>query len=246
VILAWCVSAPFPIAVAVLWPFISKKILNKSFVDVRIFKLSRNVLKTILATAATSLLVSGLPAVIAFSADNLPPKYVAELIFAITLLRSPLVVAAISMQSYLIVRFRDEASRTKEFMLSILSGVALVTAILTIAAYFWGNSLLELVSGRETSLLGEDFAGIVVSSGLLALMVAYGSALLANRAHVAYSIGWILSAIVTVILILLVESTSNQVIPALILGPLVGLGTFLMSHLVSSRISTRKSIDDLD
>jgi O-antigen/teichoic acid export membrane protein len=244
VTLAWCVSAPFPIAVAVLWPFIWKKIRNKSQVDVSISKLSSNVFKTLLATASTSLLVSGLPAVIAVGFQSSQPKYIAELVFAITLLRSPLVVAAISMQSYLIVKFRDEKSRTRALLFWIFSGVFIITAPLACAAFFWGNNLLQLISGRNSNLLGADLAGVVISSGLLAVMVAFGSSLLATRSHISYSLGWILSAIVTVTLILMEGSTSYQVILALILGPVAGLGTFLVSYLVSPKTFSQRKIDN--
>jgi hypothetical protein len=167
------------------------------------------------------------------------PSFVGDLILTITIIRAPLIVIALSMQSYLVVKFRDRTSSTLGPVLKIISVITILTALVSILGYRAGPDFLALLTGRPLLIDGNLFSLVLISSGLVAAMVASGANLLAKGNHIFYSGGWLFAAIVSVVAISLPIAFEERVLTSLILGPIGGLLVFIVSGALLSKRSSR-------
>jgi O-antigen/teichoic acid export membrane protein len=223
VVLAWCVSASYPIVVALMWPFIRKGVARRSFLDVNLFQLSLNLSRTLVASGSMSLLVSGFPLFIIWAARGEVTEFLAELIFSVTLIRAPIVVLAISMHAFLVVKFRDRTGERTKLLLKLLTLVILGTVLLALIGYFTGPSVIELVTGEKTQMTPEYVAAIILSSGLMAGMIVSASSLLAQGRHILYSSGWLVAVAATILVIVSEGELGLMVLLAMVVGPALGL-----------------------
>jgi hypothetical protein len=131
------------------------------------------------------------------------------------------------MQSFLVVKFKDQTSSSLKFMTAINSGIVIVTAVMTWLAASFGTAALEILSDEKPLITGEILANISVSAGLFALMIVLATPILARGYHFVYSLGWLFSALATVLVMLGSGEFIDRVISAILLGPIVGLIIFL-------------------
>ncbi len=227
VVLAWCVSIAFPLTVIVLWPLLQKAISGQTEVDVSLGNLTWNVSRAVTASASSALLVTGFPILIVLASPGIDLVFIGQLILCLTLLRAPLIVVAMSMQSFLVVKFKDQTSSSLKFMTAINSGIVIVTAVMTWLAASFGTAALEILSDEKPLITGEILANISVSAGLFALMIVLATPILARGYHFVYSLGWLFSALATVLVMLGSGEFIDRVISAILLGPIVGLIIFL-------------------
>jgi hypothetical protein len=228
----------FPLAIAILWPFTRKGFINTSQLDVSIKRLSLNISQTLAASTSAALIINGFPLLVVFASKGQDPSFVGDLILTITIIRAPLIVIALSMQSYLVVKFRDRTSSTLGPVFAIIASIAISTSLVSIFGYQVGPDFLAVLTGRPLLIQGNLFSLVLLSSGLVAAMVASGANLLAKGKHIFYSGGWLVAALVSVIAISLPIAFSERVLTSLILGPIGGLLVFLVSGaLLSKRYS---------
>ena len=238
VVLAWCVSIAFPLTVVVLWPLLQKAISGQTEVDVSLGTLTWNVSRTVTASASSALLVTGFPILIVLASPGIDLVFIGQLILCLTLLRAPLIVVAMSMQSFLVVKFRDQTSSSMKFMTAINLGIVIVTAVITWLAASFGTAVLQILSDEKPLITGEILANISISAGLFAMMIVLATPILARGYHFVYSLGWLFSALTTVFLMLGSGEFVDRVISAMILGPTVGLVTFLITMLLTRKKTT--------
>ena len=236
VVLAWCVSIPFPLTIAVLWPMLRKGIYRQTEVDVTLGKLTWNVARTVVASASSALIITGIPTLVVYASQGSNLIFTGQLILTLTLLRAPLTVVAVSLQSFLVVKFRDQRSSGAKIMVSIQIGLILVTLILAWIGLTFGPALLSALSDDVSLITGEIVALTIVSSGLLAMMIVLAASLLAQGNHFFYSLGWLFSALATVLIILGPGELTDRVISAILIGPLVGLGIFALATALTPKI----------
>ncbi|MEV8252587.1 hypothetical protein AB0O95_01330 [Rhodoglobus sp. NPDC076762] len=223
VVLAWTVALPFPLVLLLLWPAIRGGFVGRTALDVGHRALSWNVARTVLASASTAVLVSGFPLLLATTAVGENQAFVGELIFTITLTRAPLIVTIMSLQSFLVVRFRDGQSSWLNLFIRVQGSILLGGVTLAGLGWWLGPDVFELVSGRPTLVGGELIATLVMSSALVAMLSVTAPAVLARGQHMVYSLGWLAAALTTVIVMLLPGELVTRVSLALVLGPLAGL-----------------------
>lgn len=240
--LAWLVAIPFPLAIMVLWPFIRQGVVGRTELDVGYSTLSWNVCRTIFASAATAVLVSGFPLLLGVVARNTDPSLVGELIFTITLARAPLIVTIMSLQSYLVVLFRNRAGESFKMFLLINGLILGCGGMLSLVAGVVGPVLLGWLTGRSTSLDGSFIAVLVASSAVVGALGVSGSAVLARSQHFAYSAGWVVAALVTISLMVLPVDLIPRVGLTLLVGPLAGLIVH-MAWLVFNPSPTPKTVN---
>ena len=87
-VLSWAVAIPFPLAVIILWPVLRRRIANRTYVDAGYGRLTWNVVRTIVATAATSLMVSGFPLLVGVTSRHDHASTVGLVILTTTLVRA--------------------------------------------------------------------------------------------------------------------------------------------------------------
>lgn len=222
VLLAWMVALPFPLAVLLLWPSIRRRFVGVSDIDVGYRGLTWNVTRTILAASSTAVLVSGLPLIIGIAGAATPAAEVGQAIFVLTLVRAPLVVTVMSLQSYLVVRFRDVRSLGRLFWLTI-AAIAAATVVLLIGAVVVGQSVVDIVSGEVSLIPSPSLAIFVLSSGLIAMLTVTGSALLGRSNHRAYALGWLSAALASIVTLLSISDFWTALFVSVLVGPTVGL-----------------------
>ena len=234
VALAWAAAIPFPGALIVLWLFIRGSIVGRSELDVGYRRLTWNVARTTLAAAAASAMVSGLPFLIGISAPAAPRALVGTLILSITLARAPLIIVAMSLQSYFIVTFR---ARARDFWRTFLRLQALVLGggfALAILGWLLGPLVFSLLFRGQVALEGWYVAVLVISSALVAALCISAPAVLARGRHFAYTAGWVTAAVVTVVSLALPFELTTRTVLALLAGPVAGLLIHGLSLAVSS------------
>jgi O-antigen/teichoic acid export membrane protein len=231
VALAWAAALPFPLAIALLWPVVRRRFVGTSDIDVGYRALTWNVLRTVLASLSTAILVSGFPLVLGVVWAGSDPKLLGQLIFAITLARAPLIVAVMSFQGVLIVRFRDGA-RPLRTLGVLLGSVAAATAAAAVFAWFLGEPVFELVAGPDFGIDRGFLTVLVISSGLIGALCVTGAATLAAGAHRWFTGGWLAAAAATIVFVVTGSNLLLATATAVLAGPLAGLVVHLV-HLLA-------------
>ena len=222
VALAWGVAAPFPATLLILWFFVRRRIIGRAQLDVGYRRVVWNVARTVVASASTALMVSGLPLVLGIAAPEVPPSILSMMIIAITFVRAPLVIVAMSLQSYLIVRFRVSGGLIAEAVRIVL-GLAIVAGVLSVGAWLLGPAIFGWLFPGEPVPEAWVFAALVGSSGLVAAMCVTGAALLSRSRHFSYALGWVVGAGATVALLAVPIDFTSRTVIALTVAPLAGL-----------------------
>lgn len=222
VALAWAVALPFPVALAIVWPVVRRRIIGHNRLDVDARALTWNVARTILAAASTSVLVSGFPAILKLTSPHADAARLGVVVLAITLVRAPLIVSAMSLQSFLIVRLRPAEGLLRRVAV-ILAVIVAGGVVLSVAGWFLGPQLFLAFFGPEARVPAGLIAALVGSSVLVAALFVTGPALLSRRGHRAYTVGWAVAAVATVGSLLLPLPFLDKTMVALIAGPLLGM-----------------------
>jgi len=224
VTLAWAAATPFLLTIVLLWPAVRRGVVGRTWVDVGYRALSWNVTRTVAASASMGLLVSGFPVLIGLASAGEQAAFVASLFLAIMITRAPVIVLVMSLQSYLVVRFRDRRKEGfwRQFLL-IQAAIAGGGVVLAVVAAFIGPAVFEWLYGSEFDLDGWFYAVLVVSSALVGALVVSAAAVLADSQHLVYSLGWLIAAAVTLGCFLLPADLLTRTVVALIAGPVAGL-----------------------
>lgn len=239
VALAWAAAAPFPVTLLLLWPIIRGSIIGRSRLDVGYRALSWNVARTILAASATAVMVSGFPLLLGLTSHSESPAILGMFIVTITLTRAPLIVVALSLQSYLVVHFRNDAAHFWQYFLRLLGVLVAGGALLAAAGWAWGPAVYELLFPDKLRPDAPFFAVLVGSSVLVAALCITAPAVLARSNHTVYSAGWVAAALATIVALLLPLDFADRTVTALVAGPIVGLLVHC-SYLASVAIIERR------
>lgn len=232
VALAWAVALPFPVTLLVLWPIIRGSIVGRSQLDVGYRALSWNVARTVVAASATAVMVSGFPLLLGLTSHSEAQGVLGMFIVTITLTRAPLIVVALSLQSYFVVHFRDNAAHLWRHFLGILGVVLAAGAVLAAAGWLLGPAVYHFLFPNQLQPDAPFFAILVGSSVLVAALCVTAPAVLARSKHFVYSAGWVAAAVATIGALLLPLDFASRTVTALVVGPSVGLivhGAYLVS-----------------
>ena len=241
VVLAWAAAVPFLATIVLLWPVVRGHIVGSTTVDVSPSALTWNVARSVVASASSGVLVSGLPVVIGIAAVGEDPATVAALFVAITLTRAPVIVVVMSLHSYLIIRFRDFPAlfwRTVVSLACVILGVGLV---LGGAAWLFAPAVFEFLYSGEIILPGRFYAVLVVSSALVGVLSVTAPATLALGSHMVYSGGWLCAALATAACFALPLDLLSGTTIAVLVGPLAGIA-FHSIYLVAARVRHTRGV----
>ncbi|ROR82436.1 hypothetical protein SAMN06295974_3332 [Plantibacter flavus] len=222
-LLAWGVAAPFVLTPLILWPFVRRGVVGRFGIDVGPTALSWNVLRTVVASAATGVMVSGLPLVIQATGDTVSANAFGSLTYAITLTRAPIVIVVLALQSYLVIVFRSHADAVLGWVLRMVVLVVVAAGVLGLLAWWLGPWALSVVFGRSDVLAGGTIGLLVATAGLVGALCVTGSATLSRSRHTAFAAGWIVAALAMVATLLLPLGLHERTLLALTVGPVAGL-----------------------
>ena len=222
-VIAWLVVAPYGLVIVLCWTLFRRELANNSRLDVGYRAASLNVFRTILASLGIAILVSGMPLFIASVGDKSQQDHVSAVIFSLVLTRAPLVVGVLALQSFLVVYFRDHSRPGMGSLWRISALVSGSAALISVLAWIVGADLIALFAG-ENFRLNSLFIGLLTLSSLpTALLAVAGSFVLAKNMHTAYSLGWMVAAVVAMTVLFLPLSLDDRVLLSLGFGPILGL-----------------------
>lgn len=230
-VLAAAVTAPFFLAFGLIWLTARANVVGRFVLDVGARRLTLNALSTVIAAAATGVMVTGLPLLLRTAMPHASAVVIASLIMTITITRAPLIVPLMALQSFLVVDFRGAGASMWPRLLRYLLIAAAGTALASGAAYLWGPPIIGWISSGRYGVDGWTTAAIVLSAGLVAMMCLTGPALLSENQHMSYTGGWVLAAVVTAVLLIPPLEPTLRTTLAVVVGPVIGL----VVHLVGIR-----------
>lgn len=236
--LFWAVIVPFPLTPPILWFFVRKRIVGKSELDVARGRLTWNVLRTIVASAATGVLISGFPLLLAATSPLATKQDLAAVNLSINLIRAPLVIVVLSLQSYLVVRFRNSAGAAFGQFVRLVLLIASVTVILSAAAWALGPVVLGWF-GHAYMLDGWTVAALVGASGLLGILCVSGPLALGLSRHGVYVAGWVIAALASVLCLVGPGALVPRMLVSLAVGPAIGVVVHTLGVVVARRHQAR-------
>lgn len=229
--------APFVFVPVILWFWIRPRVVGRYQLDVGLGALIWNVIRAVVAAAATAVLISGFPLIVAGTAGAAPSSELGVFLLAITLTRAPLVVTFLALQSYFVVLFRARGAGAPSWRLMaiLIGGVAALTVILAGLAWWLGEAVFLWVFGPAYAISGGVLALLVLTSGIVAVMSIAGSALLAHGAHFWFAASWLAAAVAMVLVMILPGPIVPRSLLALAIGPATGAIIQLVGNVVVAR-----------
>ncbi|MFZ4893243.1 hypothetical protein ACL9RL_02205 [Plantibacter sp. Mn2098] len=223
VVLAWGVAAPFALTPVIVWLVARSSVTGRFSLDVGPRALTWNVARTIVAATATGIMVSGLPLVIQSTGATGTVDDFGALTYAINLTRAPIVIVVLALQSYLVVTFRAHADAVLGWVLRLSAVVLGGSLVLAFLAWWLGPWVLTALFHREDVLPALTLGLLVATAGLVGVLCVTGAATLARSQHSSFTAGWIVAAILTIIVLLLPLGLQERTLLAMTLGPVGGL-----------------------
>lgn len=242
VVLAWAIVLPFPISVLVVRLFAGRRVMREGRLDVGYRSLSWNVARTTVAATSMGLLISGFPFVLAITgaaSSAVTAGTFGMVVVTTTLVRAPLVVTAMALQSYFIIRFKRTSGSLVRLFLTIEVVVLLIAAVVGVLGWFAGPWVFSWLFPGQSVPPAEFVGAVAISSGLLAAMCVSAPAVLSRGDHGAYTAGWVVAAVATIMLLMLPTSFLVRTELALTLGPVLGLAVHSTAIVVRARNDRR-------
>lgn len=238
--IAWGVALPFVIVPLVLLPWLVRALRRHTTFDVGLRELSWNSTRTVLASLATASIVSGYPLLLGLTATDVDSGYLGELIFTVTLTRAPLIMAVTALQSFLIIFFRNAGDAVLGKLIRLLGVVGGASIVLAFIAWLIGEPVFSFVGGHPSVITADVFAVLVLSSGLIALLMLTGAALLTRSRHGIFVTGWLVAAAATVAVLVSPIDFVTRVELSLTVAPALGILVQLVVFGIEVRSSRRR------
>lgn len=226
VVLAWAAALPIPLAVAVVALFARPSLAGRFGVDVGYRSLTWNAARTIVAAASMGLLVSGFPLLLAVTSPGAPAPQLGLLILIATLTRSPLIVVAMALQSYLIVHYR-RVTDIRRAVLKLLVLAIAAGAVLGLLGLLVGPAVFAFLFPAQAAPPGWLIAVMVATSALVAGICVTAPAVLASGKHSVFTAGWVTAALGTALALLVPAPLYERASIAVLVGPALGLAIHL-------------------
>jgi O-antigen/teichoic acid export membrane protein len=233
--LAWAIAIPFGATIIVLWPWLRRGVVGRISVDVPMRRLTTNSLIAVAGSLATAAMMSGIALLIVATSDDIPVAELGAFVFALTVVRAPIMVGIMSLQSLLLVRFRDSPRPLRSAGI-VLAAVMAGGALFTVAVVLVGDWVLTLLVGGDFAIGAARLAVIAGSSVLMGALFVTGPLALALGRHVLFAVGWAVAAIVSLGAIFLPLDFDTRVTIALLAGPAAGVLVHVIGWAVNPRV----------
>lgn len=241
VVLAWAVALPFLATFAVVRWITRRAVHGRTALDVGYRALTWNVARTIVAATAMGLLVSGYPLLLRLTARESTADELGLVILVSTLVRAPLIVVGMALQSYFVVLFRTHAPQFWRILSALLGIVVAAGIVLAALGWFFGPTVFAFLFPAEPLPSSALVASLALSSAVIGALCITAPAVLSQSRHSIFTAGWVTAGIVTVIALLLPIPLEPRVVVSLVFGPLAGLLVHV-TFLVVARRSLRRKV----
>ncbi|MBA8848942.1 hypothetical protein [Microcella alkalica] len=217
----WAAVAPFPVLAAVL---LAVSLRDRSLIlDKAAIPAARAAAVVVAGGVASSFIINGVPMLFALVAPGEDPAVVSRYVFAFILIRAPLVVGALALQSFLIVHLRDHSRPNRMIGMLVLAIVA-VTGLGALLLAVVGEPIVRAVGGAIGVPTTLVLVGIAVASGATSALIVVGCWALARERRRFYAAGWWAAALSLIILAaVLPGDVETRITVASAIAPVVGV-----------------------
>jgi O-antigen/teichoic acid export membrane protein len=222
VALAWATALPFVVTFLVIWLGVRRSLAGRTRLDVTYRGLTWNSARTIVASISMGALVSGFPLLLGLTSPGAPEHELGMLILLSTLVRAPLIVVGMAMQSFLVVLFKERSGFWR--LLLTIESLVIAAGLLVAGLGWWlGPAVFAFLFPGEPVPSGELIAVLALSSALVGALCVTAPAALSRSMHGLYTAGWVVAAVTTVLCLLAPMPLESRTILALLVGPACGL-----------------------
>lgn len=232
--LLWAVVLPFPLT-ALAVGLASRRALVGHALDVAWTRLAANALRTVVAAGSMGLLVSGFPFLLGVTTSGVSADRFGTLVLLATLTRAPLIVVGMALQSFLVVMFSGAGAAGRRLLARLVAVVAALGIVLAVGGLILGPPLWRLLFPGEAVPSGALVSALAGSSALLGAICVAAPAVLARGRHGAFTVGWLVAAVATALLLTVPSPFEQRVVVALVAGPAAGLVVHLVGALAPGR-----------
>ncbi|GAA3588375.1 hypothetical protein GCM10022198_09940 [Klugiella xanthotipulae] len=200
-----------------------------AYADVPAPRLLRNYGHAILTTASSSVLVVGFPILLRATTSVEDYQLAAPLVLAISLTRAPIMIPLQAFQGVAISAFMRSTSHRLGALVKpvvLLTGIGVVGGI---AAVFIGPPIMSIFGAGFGDISGLLLGVLTLDAVLMAILTLTGTALLALGRHGSYSLGWVVAAVLSVLLLLLPGTVETRAAVSLSVGPVLGIITHIVA-----------------
>lgn len=185
--------------------------------------LARRMSASVLAQAASAILIVGFPALLSVTTSRSDFRDSAPLLLAISLTRAPVLVPLNAVQGLVVSHLVHAPAVGVRLVLRVVAVVAAVTTIGGALAWLVGPWLMATLFGADYRVDGAVLAGLTVGACAIAALTLSGAATQASSAHSWFLGGWVLAAVAAFVVLLVPGSIEQRSVTALVVGPAAGL-----------------------
>lgn len=226
--LAWAVAIPFPVSLLVVGSVWWTVVRSRSRVREPYRAFAFNASRTIVASTANAVLVTGFPVILSLMAGG-DRAALGVVVLALTLSRAPILVPLTVLQSMLIARFSASPKEAPRLMAIAVAALAVATPVIGAVAGLWGASVLTALFGEQFAVPGALLTWLVIASGCLGLLTITGARVLAAGHHTVFATGWVLACVLAVATVAFTPGDVGvRTVVGLVVGPLIGAGWHLL------------------
>ncbi|MCS4276774.1 O-antigen/teichoic acid export membrane protein [Mycetocola sp. BIGb0189] len=189
--------------------------------------LSWNTLRAMGGAAATAALVSGFPLFLKIAGEG--NAALATIIFVFTIVRAPIVIPLLALQSFMIVHFTKNLARAVGSALRLILVIIAASVVLGGLGALIGPPIVSWITNGAFDPAPLLLFGMIASAGFTAGLCVSGSAAVATSRHGAFVVGWVVAAITSIALIFAPIDLATRTVLALSAGPLLGLVVHLLA-----------------
>lgn len=181
------------------------------------------------STACASLLLAGLPWLMAITARDDDGALSGSLLAALVLFRSPVLVLTQGLRPVILRTMLNGERTLGRHFWGAVAAYSAVAVVVTVGAYIAGPWLLSATFGDSFHLRSAHAALLVFSAVLLALATHLNLAFIAMDRHHKATEGWFVAVASTVLVLLLPLGPTDRLMWAAVVGPSAGVAWMVVA-----------------
>jgi len=193
------------------------------------------------STACASLLIAGLPWLLALTMREDDGVVSGSLLAALVLFRSPVLVLTQGLRPVILRAMLDGGTDLVRHFWRAVAAYGAVAVVVTAGAWVAGPWLLSATFGSSFHVRSVHAAILVFSAVLLALATHLNLAFIAVDRHRKATEGWLVAVASTVIVLLLPIGLTERLMWAAVIGPAAGLAVMVWAW---ARVTSRSRWTD--
>lgn len=185
--------------------------------------LAASALKAMAGGVGNATVLVGFPVLLSLTTPADEYMGAAPFLLALSMTRAPIMMPMTAFQGLVITHFvskPDQRRRTLGLAVAVILAVTVLGAVLAALVGPW---LMVVIFGDGYAVPPLVMAVLTVSAGLIAIQTLTGALLLAQSEQGAYAVGWLVTALVSAVMLVAPGSMETRACWALTVGLVVGI-----------------------